>query len=142
MLTSDGCGTEGMTTDNPKPILQFSNYDLENIFSPVDADMLEKLLNEADYDTKKTTFLVDGFRNGFSLGYHGEESVRHKSKNLRFTIGNKTILWNKVMKEVKNLRYAGPYEEPPFEFFIQSPIGLVPKDNGQNTRLIFHLSHL
>ena len=45
------------------------------------------------------------------------------------------------MKEVKLNRYAGPFAEPPFEFFIQSLIGLVPKDNGTNTRLIFHLSY-
>ena len=29
----------------------------------------------------------------------------------------------------------------PYEYFIQSPIGLVPKDNGKATRLIFHLSY-
>ena len=47
------------------------------------------------------------------------------------------------MKEVKAKRYAGPYkfEEIPFENFIQSPIGLVPKDGGKDTRLIFHLSY-
>ena len=44
------------------------------------------------------------------------------------------------MKEVKLKRYAGPYEEIPYEFFVQSPIGLVPKAGGQ-TRQIFHLSH-
>ena len=45
------------------------------------------------------------------------------------------------MKEVKHKRYAGPYKDPPFEHFIQSPVGLVPKDGGTKTRLIFHLSH-
>ena len=32
-------------------------------------------------------------------------------------------------------------DDPPFDFFIQSPIGLVPKDGGEDTRLIFHLSY-
>ena len=45
------------------------------------------------------------------------------------------------MKEVQLGRYAGPYESPPFEYFVQSPIGLVPKDKGRKTRLIFHLSY-
>ena len=45
------------------------------------------------------------------------------------------------MKEVQAKRYAGPYEEVPFEHFIQSPIGLVPKDQGKKTHLIFHLSY-
>ena len=35
------------------------------------------------------------------------------------------------MKEVKNLRYAGPYEEIPYKYFMQSLVGLVPKDNGK-----------
>ena len=45
------------------------------------------------------------------------------------------------MKEVKEERYAGPFEKIPFEHYIQSPIGLVPKDWGKDTRLIFHLSY-
>ena len=45
------------------------------------------------------------------------------------------------MKEVQLGRYAGPYEYPPFDTFIQLPIGLVPKDKGTKTRLIFHLSY-
>ena len=45
------------------------------------------------------------------------------------------------MKEVGEKKFAGPYFEPPFKFFIQSPISLVPKDGGSQTRLIFHLSH-
>ena len=60
---------------------------------------------------------------------------------MKFQVGNPTILWNKVMKEVKLKRYAGPFTAPPFENFIQSPIGLVSKDGGRDTRLIFHLSY-
>ena len=64
-----------------------------------------------------------------------------KAPNLKLNVGTKTDLWNKVMKEVKVGRYAGPFNEIPFENYIQSPIGLVPKDGGLNTRLIFHLSY-
>ena len=42
------------------------------------------------------------------------------------------------MKEVALKRFAGPYEEIPFDQYIQSPVGLVPKA-GNKTRLIFHL---
>ena len=44
------------------------------------------------------------------------------------------------MKEVGEGCFAGPFHQPPFENFVQSPIGLVPKD-GNKTRLIFHLSY-
>ena len=43
------------------------------------------------------------------------------------------------MKEVALARVAGPYAEIPYQHFVQSPIGLVPKSGGQ-TRMIFHLS--
>ena len=62
--------------------------------------------------------------------------------NLKITVGSETELWNKVMKEVKEKHYAGPFEEIPFEDgYIQSLIRLVPKDQGKRTRLIFHLSY-
>ena len=78
---------------------------------------------------------------GSSIGYEGNENVKFTSPNLTLHIGNETILWNKVMKEVQKGRYAGPFTEIPFENYIQSPIGLVPKDNGKAVRLIFHLSY-
>ena len=102
---------------------------------------LRQYLIESDYDEEETAFLIDGFTNGFDLGYRGPENIQQQSRNLKFTIGDKIELWNKVMKEVKEDRYAGPFETIPFDNFIQSPIGLVPKDNGKKTRLIFHLSH-
>ena len=109
--------------------------------TPVNASNLQKLLKLTNYDEKETEFLVEGFTNGFDLGYRGPENIQQTSNNLKFTIGDKTELWNKVMKEVKENRYAGPFEQIPFKDYIQSPIGLVPKDGGNKTRLIFHLSH-
>ena len=113
---------------------------MENIITPVDVDMLEKLLLESNYDKGKTEFLVTGFRQGFSLEYEGPEDVKITSPNLRLEVGSETTLWNKVMKEVKLKRYVGPFKTIPFENYIQSPIGLVPKDE-HDTRLIFHLSY-
>ena len=86
---------------------------------------------------------MDGFSQGFDIGYRGSQDIKQTSKNLRLqNEGDDIILWNKVMKEVRLKRFAGPYEEIPFDdSYIQSPIGLVPKDNGRDTRLIFHLSY-
>ena len=44
------------------------------------------------------------------------------------------------MTEVKAKRYAGPFKRIPFRYYIQSPIGFMPKDKGKKTRIIFHLS--
>ena len=110
--------------------------------TPIKPDIFECLLTESNYNVEEKEFVVDGFRNGFSLGYKSDKKVKVTSPNLKFTIGDETELWNKVMKEVSLKRYASPFKTIPFEDdYIQSPIGLVPKDQGKNTRLIFHLSY-
>ena len=103
--------------------------------------VLDNLLQKWNYNESEREFVVQGFQQGFDIGYRGPiNNIRRFAPNLKLHVGNETILWNKVMKEVKLGRYAEPFKEPPFENFIQSPIGLVPKSNG-NTRLIFHLSY-
>ena len=62
------------------------------------------------------------------------------SENIPLKIGNSTVLWNKIMKEVKAGRYAGPFQHIPFDNYMQSPIGLVPKAKNK-AKLIFHLSY-
>ena len=120
-------------------ILYYENFELEKIYTPVNADRLEKYLIESNYDKEETRFLISGFKNGFDLGYRGPEKIRQTANNLKFTIGNEIELWNKVMKEVKEKRYAGPFSSIPFDNYIQSPIGLVPKDGGQENQTHFPL---
>ena len=114
---------------------------MESIVTPVNADRFEALLQEAGYDKNKRNFVINGFRHGFALNYEGPKEIKRYAPNLKIRVGSPTELWNKVMKEVQACRYAGPYEEVPYEYFIQLPIGLVPKDHGRKTRLIFHLSY-
>ena len=122
--------------------MSYENFDLSSVKSPVQVDKFKQLLVESEYDENKTKFLVEGFRTGFSIGYQGPQNVKIKSPNLKLReVGNPIMLWNKIMKEVKAERCAGPFKKIPFEYFIQSPIGLVPKDGGKDTRLIFHLSY-
>ena len=121
--------------------LYFENFDLTNVVSPVNAEALKSLLEESHYPCDKINKLYKGFKEGFNIGYKGDKNVQLESRNLILTIGTKTQLWNKVMKEVQAGRYAGPFKKIPFKNYIQSPIGLVPKDNGASTRLIFHLSY-
>ena len=121
--------------------MEHFNGDLKNIITPVQAEVFGELLHKSGYDAGKTNYLVKGFKKGFSLKFKGNRIVKRTAPNLKIRIGSKEEIWNKIMTEVKAGRYAGPFEEPPFEHFIQSPIGLVPKDKGKKTRLIFHLSY-
>ena len=96
--------------------------------TPVDADKLNQLLVETGYDSDETDFIVSGFKFGFDLKFNGNiDGVKRFAPNLKFRIGTPITLWNKIMKEVKLKRYAGPFSKPPFTNFIQSPVGLVPK---------------
>ena len=122
-------------------VLWYENYNLNDIVTPVDADNFHELLLETGYCTEKTNYLIQGFKHGFSLEFQGNRLVKRYAPNLKIRIGSKLEIWNKVMKEVSAGRYAGPFDTVPYEHFIQSPIGLVPKDKGTKTRLIFHLSY-
>ena len=123
-------------------VLEGMNLNLTDIVTPVKAEKLRSLLLETGYDQGKIEFLYKGFKEGFCLHYAGPlESGQRTAPNLKLRIGSPVELWNKVMKEVQLGRYAGPFEEPPFKDFVQSPIGLVPKDKGLKTRLIFNLSY-
>ena len=108
----------------------------------VDADALESMFVAAGNEDHKTIFLVNRFKNGFSIGYQGRRNIRKTAPNLKFRgVGDKLELWNKVMKEVGLNRYARPFDIIPFDYYVQSSIGLVPKDGGWATHLIFHLSY-
>ena len=49
-------------------ILEFENFDLQNIVTPVQVQEYKRLLKEAGYDKRKMNFLVKGFTNGFFIG--------------------------------------------------------------------------
>ena len=120
----------------------YFNGNLSDIVMPLDVDRFEELLTASEYDTDESNFLLDGFRNGFDIGYEGPTVRQSESKNIPFSpdVGNKFELWSKIMKEVKVGHYAGPFDRIPYDNYIQSPIGLIPKSRGK-TRLIFHLSY-
>ena len=117
-----------------------TNHDIKKICTPVNATVLYRLLRATNYDQVEMRYLYDGFRQGFDFYYEGPKNRIDTLNNLPFRIGNKYDLWEKVMKEVKLGRYAGPYTKIPYCRYIQSPVGLVPKA-GNQTRLIFHLSY-
>ena len=112
----------------------------DNIVTPINVPRLQALLHTSKYDVEKARKLVQGFQQGFDIGYQGPLIRKNTARNLPLNIGTKLDLWNKVIKEVRLGRYTGPFPTIPFTNFVQSPIGLVPK-SGNKMRLIFHLSY-
>ena len=118
----------------------FYNFDFDNLVTPINPNKLGDLLSETGYDANEIQFLVKGFSEGFDIGYKGIEERQDVSNNIPLKVGSKIELWEKIMKEVKLKRVAGPFNDIPFKNFIQSPVRLVPKAGGK-TRMIFHLSY-
>ena len=117
------------------------NDNLTDIVMPVNHHRFQLLLKELGYPEELTEFIAKGFQEGFDIEYNGPVIRQSSARNLPFTIGNSTILWNKIMERVKLGRVAGPFDAIPYQNYIQSPIGLVLKDDGRETRLISHLSY-
>ena len=94
----------------------------------------------AAYDKTCSEFIINGFRQGFSLCYDGPYK-KYRCKNLKSACENPTVVWEKINKEIIAGRVAGPFSLPPFENFRVSPIGLVPKKEPGEFQLIHHLSY-
>ena len=81
--------------------------------------------------------LVDRwFSEWFSVGFCGSK-IGTDAENLKSARLNPALLKEKIDKELALGRFAGPFETPPLKTLKISPVGLVPKSDG-NYRLITH----
>lgn len=107
------------------------------ICTPVKVNKLKNWL--AGYTQTDVEFLVDGFTNGFRIPFSGTRQFR-LSKNLQSARDHPNILANKIAVELEAGRVAGPFATPPFDNLQISPLGLVPKKEEGQFRVIHHLS--
>ena len=122
-------------------LIECSDTNWEDIVTPINVKKLDELLLKSNYPVDRRQFIVQGFNQGFDISYSGSMDRVHESRNIPLKVGSPIEMWNKIMKEVVNRCFAGPYTQDklPFNKYVQSQIGLVPKA-GNKTRLIFHLS--
>lgn len=106
--------------------------------TPVKFQYLEPLLKH--YRQSEVDFLKHGFKQGFSLQYTGTRECRH-AQNLLSAKQQPEILLQKISKEIALGRIAGPFSYPPFDNLRISPLGLVPKKDPGEFRVIHHLSY-
>ena len=100
----------------------------------------EVLLQELQgYDTALLQFLVQGFQYGFKLGctQFDSFSVINNHPSVR---KNPIVVCRKLNKELHLNRISGPYSFKPFDNFVCSPLGLVPKKTPGEFRIIHDLS--
>jgi hypothetical protein len=111
------------------------DYDI--ISTPVEWRRLEFWLQ--GYDADARSYLINGFRGGFSLHFSGDPfSVT--SQNHASARCNMPALREYVNAESAAGRVAGPFSSPPFDPFVISPLGIVPKKEAGKFRVIHDLS--
>ena len=85
--------------------------------------------------------LLDGFSQGFKIGYSGPRGPKEYS-NLPCAKKNPSIIDTNMLKEVTSGHTAGPFHSPPpFPNLQVYPIGAIPKKHSSELRTIFHLSY-
>jgi hypothetical protein len=102
--------------------------------TPIDSEKLKRWLQ--GYPQANT--LIHQFKHGFNLKASTNQSFH--SNNHKSAHQNPEIVTQKLQKELKAGRIAGPFPKPPFEPFMVSPLGLVPKKDG-GFRVIHDLSY-
>jgi hypothetical protein len=93
-----------------------------------------------NYDSAKANYLVCGFNTGFRIGFQGDRHFR-ASPNLKSASEFPEIVEEKLAKEISQGRIAGPFHELPFVNVHISSIGVVPKKEVGQYRLIHNLSY-
>ena len=92
------------------------------------------------YDRALTNYLIDGFSFGFRVHFVGER-LAYESPNLKSALDQPDLVKVKLSKECAAGRIVGPFTTPPFPNFRTSPLGIVPKKDPSEFRLIHHLSY-
>ena len=91
------------------------------------------------YDAKISQELVAGFVYGFRLHFQGTQQGQFSS-NLQSALQNPEIVDRKLAKEICEGRIRGPFVQPPFYNLKVSPLGVIPKKQPGEYRMIHHLS--
>ena len=104
----------------------------------MNVERLEILLH--GYNPALTQYLIEGFSLGFRINFVGEQCAMD-SPNLKSALERPIVTCAKLQKECDAGRIVGPFATLPFSNFRTSPIGLVPKKDPSEFRLIHHLSY-
>ena len=92
-------------------------------------------------DRDLVNYVVDGFRHGFDLGLTREPLARAPCVNLSKVLEMPEVAQLLVDEQVQKGHIAGPFQSPPLDNMVFSPINLVEKGETGKYRLIHDLSH-
>lgn len=107
--------------------------------TPVRLEKMLPFLNRYP-DRAAAQLLESGFREGFQIPSSVRE-IQPVAENLRSALRHPEVVSAKLSKEVALGRMAGPFPDPPLPGLIVSPLGVVPKKEVGQYRMIHHLSY-
>lgn len=134
-LNTSVCGANQITPSQNAQMPR--NQTILSLPTPVKAESLSRVLE--GYDPQKLQFLIEGFSQGFRLGCVGLPT-QTLSRNHKSTSEYPSVIEDFIDQGINKGRIAGPFPSPPFEFFISSPLGVVPKSEAGKFRVIHDLS--
>lgn len=111
---------------------------MEKAKTPINVPVLVNWLKRYPVATDRDK-LIFGFTQGFKLEYKGPRIPRDNDCLLSAKKNVKATL-DKLQKEINLGRIMGPFDTRPISTLQCSPIGLIPKQQPGEWRLITHLS--
>jgi hypothetical protein len=96
------------------------HYHVQNLPTPINPNKLENFLKDYDQNSRSMLSKVE----------------RVVAPNHRSARDNPDIVEAKLDKEIHKGRIKGPFDVRPFKTFVCSPLGLVPKKEAGQFRLI------
>ena len=136
-VTSTFVHSVGQITQSQNAPIPTPNIPPNVLPTPVKVNSLVRILE--GYDEAKLAYIREGFTVGFPLGCVGIPDTK-LSKNHRSAEQHPEIINDFISKGKIEGRIAGPFLSPPFEPFITSRLGVVPKSEEGKFRVIHDLS--
>ena len=107
--------------------------------TPLKHNQLSKLLRKYP-DSNRVDYVIQGLKHGFSLEYTGQYKFR-APENLPMAKLDPQLIRDQLRKEIALGRMLGPFNIPPFPDLMCLPVGLVPKKDSDEMRMIMHLRY-
>ena len=106
---------------------------------PLKHNQLSELLSKYP-DSDKVDYVIQGLKQGFALEYTGQFKFC-APENLPMAKLDPQLIRDQLNKEIALGRMLGLFKDPPFPDLMCSPVGLVPKKDTDEMRMIMHLSY-
>ena len=123
---------------NQQPIKPVVNLLQHQVVTPVKPNRLYYYLHGYDDFLRQT--LVSGFKFGFHVNNFKFVST-DRDNNSKSACIDPSVVDQKISKECKMGRVWGPLESSPYTDYVISPLGLRPKKQPGEFRVIHNLSH-